>query len=121
MATREENLKKIKSKWFDAMSDDQLEQVAGGTYNEVAGDSRFLNDLGTGCDRYGPGRAFFEYANFSKETAQHWSKFGISVDTSWGGANSYFHDGKSITRREAMLIAAEKKGVDIKNLNFTDY
>ncbi|MBR0260686.1 MAG: hypothetical protein IJQ85_02720, partial [Selenomonadaceae bacterium] len=47
MATREENLKKINDE-LELMSDEELEQVAGGTYNNTAADSRALNELGLG-------------------------------------------------------------------------
>ena len=57
MATREENLKKINAE-LEQMSDEELEQVAGGTYNETAADSRFLNDLAGLTDHYGAARAF---------------------------------------------------------------
>ena len=61
MATREENLKKINAE-LEAMSDDELSMVAGGTKSETADDSRFLNSLNGSCDRHGEymvGEPFF--------------------------------------------------------------
>ena len=115
MATREENLKKINAE-LELMSDDELDAVAGGTYNETAADSRFLNDLAGLTDRYGAGRAFFEDAKISKEVTIAWNKVGIGVYTSWGGSNTYFKDGKQITRQEAINFACEKYGKDLSKM-----
>lgn len=43
----------------EAMSDDELDNVAGGTCNELADDSRFLNSLNGSTDRYGATKVFF--------------------------------------------------------------
>ena len=50
MANKVENLKKINAE-LEAMSDEELEQVAGGTWAETAADSRFLNSLKGSTDR----------------------------------------------------------------------
>ena len=41
-----------------AMSEEELDQVAGGTASEIADDSRFLNSLNGSTDRYGSFRTF---------------------------------------------------------------
>lgn len=107
MANREENIKKINDQ-LEQLNDEELEQVAGGTYNETAADSRFLNDLAGLTDRYGAARAFFEDAKISQEVTAAWNKLGIGVDTSWGASNKYFRKGVEITRNEAFKIACDK-------------
>ena len=62
---------------MNKLNENALHEIVGGTYNQVAGDSRFLNDVGAGCDRYGPTKTFFAYDSISDETAQTWNKFGI--------------------------------------------
>ena len=57
MENREENIKKINAE-LEQLNDEQLEQIAGGTYNETAADTRFLNDLAGLCDRFGATKAF---------------------------------------------------------------
>ena len=121
MATREENIKKINAK-LEAMSDSELDQVAGGTYSEVAGDSRFLNDIGTGCDRYGATRTFFEYGSISDEVSDAWKKVGVTMVSSWGGQNKYFDkNNNEISRNKAMKIAAKAFNKDFTKLDMQNY
>ena len=115
MATREENLKKINDE-LEKMSDEELENVAGGTYNETAADSRFLNDLAGLCDRYGASRAFFEDAKISREVTAAWGKLGINIDTSWGSSNRYFRNGNEITRNQAIKFACEKYSKNLQDM-----
>ena len=106
---------------MNKLNENALHEIVGGTYNETAGDSRFLNDIGTGCDRYGAGKGFFIGDVIGEENQQHWNKFGISVNNNWGTKNQYFLNGKETTREEAMRVAAKKQGRDISSLSFTDY
>ena len=115
MAKREENIKKIDAE-LEAMSDEELEQVAGGTYRETAGDTRFLNDLAGLCDRFGETEAFFKFGTVSGEAVKGWSQVGINVDKSWGGSNKYFKDGEEITRREAFQYACQKFGKNLQDM-----
>lgn len=59
----------------EKMSDDELEQVAGGDCYETADDSRFLNSLNGSTDRYGATRIFF--GDHSEEIQSAWAKLGI--------------------------------------------
>lgn len=121
MATREENIKKIDAK-LEALTDEQLEAVAGGTYNEIAGDSRFLNDIGTGCDRYGATKTFFAYSGISDEVSAAWKKAGITMAPSWGGKNKYFDkNNNEISRNDAMKIAAKAFNKDFTKLDMQEY
>jgi len=51
MANRKENLKKINGE-LKKLSDEKLEQVAGGNAEQTSNDSRFLNSLNGSPDRY---------------------------------------------------------------------
>ena len=51
MANREEIIKKINLK-LEKLSDEKLEQVAGGNAEQTSDDSRFLNSLNGSPDRY---------------------------------------------------------------------
>ena len=115
MSTREDNIKKINAE-LEEMSDEELEQVAGGTFKETAGDTRFLNDLAGLCDRFGATKAFFQFGTVSGEAVKGWNQIGISVDTSWGGSNRYFKDGQELTRREAFQYACEKYGKKLQDM-----
>jgi len=115
MANREENIKKINAE-LEQLNDEQLEQIAGGTYNETAADTRFLNDLAGLCDRFGATKAFFQFGTVSGEAVKGWNQIGISVDTSWGGSNRYFKDGQELTRREAFQYACEKYGKKLQDM-----
>ena len=115
MANREENNKKINDE-LELMSDEELDQVAGGSYRETAGDTRFLNDLAGLCDRFGATKSFFYQATVSDEAAKGWSKIGIQVNTSWFGENYYYLEGKPIRREEALNYALKKFGKTWKDM-----
>ena len=120
MANREENIKKIGAE-LEAMSDDELEQVAGGTYNNTAADSRALNELGLGIS----GRSALEcfwiptFHKAASEVANVFSKYGISVDQSWGAvSNVYKYKGKTISRQEAFQIVSKAVGKPMPNIEY---
>ena len=76
MSNREKNIKKINDE-LEAMSDEELEQVAGGTWAQTAGDTRFLNDLAGLCDRFGKTAGFFKFNTVADEACKGWNKIGI--------------------------------------------
>ena len=111
MATREENLKKL-SKNLEAMSDDELEQVTGGTYNMTAADTRALNEMGFDIEERSALWAF-SYSNFYKaarDVNQIFCQYGIYVDVSHDGENAYYQGKKSITRKKAFDIICQETG-----------
>ena len=120
MATRDENLKKINDE-LEKMSDEELENVAGGTYKETAADSRFLNDLAGLCDRFGSTRAFFDTNKVAEEAKSGWGKVGIEFYFRPGVGNKYYLDGKRISRNEAIRYACNKVGKNLQELNPGDY
>ena len=120
MATREENLKKINEQ-LEKLSDEQLDNVAGGTYNNTAADSRALNELGLGI----PGRSALEcfwiptFHKAASEVANVFSKYGISVDQSWGAvSNVYKYKGKTISRQEAFQIVSKAVGKPMPKIEY---
>ncbi len=115
MANREENIKKINDE-LELMSDEELDQVAGGSWKSTAGDTRFLNDLAGLCDRFGATAGFFKFGTVSDEATKGWSKIGIQVNTSWFGENYYYLEGKPIRREEALDYALKKFGKTWKDM-----
>ena len=98
-----------KDKYADEiMSDEELDKVSGGTNSELADDSRFLNVLLQGtnkyhqCDRYGEWRMFFSQpARY--DVKKSWNSLGIEItySTSCFIKNTYRLNGKEISRELA--------------------
>ena len=100
----------------EMLSDEQLEQVAGGTCYETADDSRFLNVLLNGtkyhqCDRYGASRIFFD-SNARDDVVEAWASLGIKINVKSGLIirNSYSLNGKEISQHEAWSHAEKLTG-----------
>ncbi len=100
MNTREENLKKINDE-LEMLSDEELEQVAGGSIGQTSKDSRILYDYGLMNDHYGSIPMLFCWKSKSAEVDAGWAKAGITCVTKPFGRNQYFIKGKEITRRDA--------------------
>ncbi len=119
MANREDNIKKIDME-LEAMSEEELEQVAGGTWAETAADSRFLNSLNGSTDRYGALRiAFTPGTKIQEEIQRGWAKVGIKFTWHNGAisGNEYYLDGQKITQSDARRHAMEQVGkfMDVKD------
>ena len=93
-----------------AMSDEELDNVAGGTCYEMADDSRFLNSLNGSTDRYGATKCLF--GNKKEEIANAWATVGIKVEQtkSMLGNNSYYLNGQEITQEQARQHAMKVTG-----------
>ena len=111
MATREENLKKINDE-LELMSDEELEQVAGGNYDECVADMKYLRLCGVDvdCDPHEIG--------FGLGIREAWAKVGIECEA-WSMdynvsvfKNKYFLDGKEIPNLVAYKHAADVQGLD---------
>ncbi|MBR3747306.1 MAG: hypothetical protein IKN27_10155 [Selenomonadaceae bacterium] len=123
MANREDNIKKINAE-LEAMSDDELDQVAGGTYNNTAADSRILNQLGFGIS----GRSALEcfwiptFQKTAKDVANVFDKFGIRVEQSWGAVQNRYYiagtGGQEISREKAFQIVADAVGKPLPKLDY---
>lgn len=116
MATRDKNLKKINAE-LEKLSDDELDEVAGGTCYESADDSRFLNVLLQGtkyhhCDRYGATRMWFDTGHATNDIINSWKSLGIDAHlcNSTLTKNHYYLNGKEITRDEAWAHAEKLVG-----------
>ena len=105
MANREEILKKINAE-LEMMSDEELENVAGGNAEQTSNDSRFLNSLNGSTDRYGPERIAWSFGIHNAEIERGWATVGIKAEVyfacgAFGRHNRYYLNGKQITQEEA--------------------
>ena len=105
MTTREENLKKLHSE-LEMLSDEELEQVAGGTIPQTAEDSKFLYEHGLVEEKHGVIAMTFRWGTFSKEVDDGWAKVGITCVSKPSplADNLYFYKDKPISRTEAYNI-----------------
>ena len=115
MATREENLKKISTE-LELMSDEELEQVAGGNYDECVADMNFLRQCEVDVGDYDP-----DYDPLFLRVEEAWAKVGIKC-SAWAMdynvsvyKNKYYLDGKEISHLKACEHAAAVQGL---NLNY---
>ncbi|MBR5912955.1 MAG: hypothetical protein IKZ58_01120 [Selenomonadaceae bacterium] len=106
----------------EIMDMEQLDEVSGGGYIVTSRDSKFLNDLGGTdlCDRYGKFKTFFD-SDIDNEVARAWQKCGIDVCIRQYADNVYIYKGEQINRVKAMLIACEKYGKKLINMNIDEY
>lgn len=121
MATREEKLKKINDE-LNKLSDEDLDNVAGGSFFETADDSYFLNSLNGLCDCYDATKIFLsmkddEGATLSGKIEKAWESVGIKAELypNLTSHNKYFIDGKEITREEAHQHAMRVVGYTMKD------
>lgn len=120
MANRDENLKKINEE-LEKLTDEELEKVAGGTYNNTAADTRALNSMGFNITPRSANDCFLVWNNNAAQAdvAKIFNKFGVSVDQSWGAVdNKYYYDGKQISRQQAFQIVADATGQKLPELGY---
>ena len=104
MATREENLKKINPE-LEKLSDEELEQVAGGDECEKYDDYHFLGKSGLLLDEY---NTFDPYAFQENEMLERgWARVGIKCIHDDDKPNQYFLNGKPISRDDAIKHAQD--------------
>ena len=120
MATREDNLKKINDE-LEKLSDEELDQVAGGKAWQMADDSRFLNVLLAGkpgqCDRYGSWKMYWSNGCYIGEIENAWSHVGIEAHLNSGFiGNKYKIMGtdQSLTQEQARQYAMNYVGRQLK-------
>ncbi|MBR1646373.1 MAG: hypothetical protein IJ685_06310 [Selenomonadaceae bacterium] len=107
MATREENLKKINDE-LEKLSDDELDNVAGGTCLQNIQDSQVLHKLGF---------MDFEFRSFGifdsvDPLIEGWKKAGVQVITDYGVDNVYKINENWVSRNDAIAYA-EKKAAEM--------
>ena len=83
------------------MNDEELGQVAGGTFCATAEDSTFLYAYGLLDDYHGSLHTMFHWGSDSSDVDTGWAKAGITCVTKFSYSNQYFKDGKEITLDEA--------------------
>ena len=105
-----------KDKYADEkLTDDELDKVAGGTLREDADDSRFLNVLLQGtnkyhqCDRYGEFRMLWSAGAAHDDLRKAWNSLGIEITYSTAGSE-YRLNGNKISREEAWAHAESLVG-----------
>ena len=105
-----------KDKYADEkLTDDELDNVAGGTPGESANDSRFLNvllhetDKYHQCDRYGELKIVWS-AGAREDVRKSWYSLGIDFKHGYVGGNEYKLNGKKISREEAWAHAESVVG-----------
>ena len=126
MANREENIKKINDA-LEQLSDEELDQVAGGNKTQTSDDSYFLKRIGYMNDTWRTATLVGWWVSGSKAVDDGWSKAGImSVTHPWDD-NEYFdkqNGNKPISRKEAYTLALERRGYNgpgIRDFNFDKY
>lgn len=93
----------------EVMSNEELEQVAGGNFGQTSEDSKFLYDYGLMDDHYSSFEVTFCWNSKSAAVDAGWSKAGITCVTKpFFAYNLYFIGGKEISRDDAFKIVKEK-------------
>ena len=106
---------------------EELDAVAGGTYGEIADDSRFLNVLlrghplqpeRVGKTRLQLGNNAYENNFFDKKVAEvkaAWAAVGVECGLYANHGNSYMINGKLCTQEAAMEHAMKVMGKQLKD------
>ena len=93
--------------------------MAGGTYNNTAADTRVLNKLGLNIKPRSAAETFFSFESAADDVCKEFSKFGIGVNQRWGTlANTYFKDGKQISREDAFRHVANALGKPMPDISY---
>ena len=90
------------------MSDEQLENIVGGSIGGTSLDSHLLYDYGIIDDYHSFDGMAFHWKSYSAEVDAGWAKVGITCVTKPSGHNEYFAGSKGISRKEAVKILKSK-------------
>ena len=124
MSKTEKMRKLFASKTLDA---EEMDAIAGGTYGEIADDSRFLNVLlrghplqpeRVGKTRLQLGNTVYENNFFDKKKAEvqaAWNAVGVKCALNPNHGNSYIVNGKLCTQEAAMEHAMKVMGKQLKD------
>ncbi len=97
----------------EKLSDEELDQVAGGKWHETAQDSQFLSLYGL-CKAYGEGCLLLSGDTKREEEISYaWYKAGVDF-VYHGGLiyeNEYYINGNRVSREEAYAHAVQKLGL----------
>ena len=96
----------------EILSEEELDNVAGGTFKQVASDSQFLRDSGIAPELKGWGNYDTEHQfdRISTLVTEAWTKAGITCTVSKDGENAYSLDGQAISREDAYKHVADTTG-----------
>ena len=92
----------IKINSAELMSEEQLDNIAGGSYSEIAKDSFELYDRKFMDDHYTSLGTFFHYESYSAKVDGGWAKAGVHVVTHFAFDNEYYIKGKKVDRSDAI-------------------
>lgn len=107
MANREENLKKINDR-LEKLSDEELEQVAGGTWHQTGDDSHFLHTLNPDFLEVNEvALAFTPGTSLEEGIKREWAKYGVTLEYHGGAIydNKYYINGNEVSRDDAYAHA----------------
>jgi hypothetical protein len=118
MAANEKTSTEIMKEKFEdkELTPEQMEGVAGGYYNEMIMDSRFLNYLlgDEVCKRWNGEKENYD-TRPDKMIQKAWKKFGVTCYTRDNIANVYLIHGYDITRKQAFEHAQKVLGKYVKD------
>ena len=100
----QELMKKAEKKFLDdeLMTDEELDQVAGGTIRESVNDSECLSLFGLTKDYYKIELTnIFNGDSNLEKIKQGWARVGVNVVQHYAEDNEYYIDGKSVTQNQA--------------------
>ena len=106
----------VENKYADEMlTDDELDNVAGGTVEQTVSDSRFLNILLEGtkyhcCGRHDKFDIAINFYDERNDVAKSWASLGIEFKHNNSNGNTYKLNGNPITQIEAYEYAMKKVG-----------
>ncbi len=93
----------------ELLSDEQLDEVIGGSIGNCALDSRFLYEHGLMDNFHSADDFFNNWESYYPELQAAWKKAGIFMDSQIEFPNSYFAgSGNRISWEEASKIVSEK-------------
>ncbi len=108
----------------EQLTDEQLDEVAGGTVLEIQKDANLMHDLGLVSAHTFPADMTPYYGDIDdvknlNAVQRSWAKFGIAVVNNKDGFNEYYDSsGREIGRQKAIQTAISKSHA---RLNYYDY
>ena len=104
----------------EILSDDELEQVAGGSYSNTAADTRILNQLGFDIKAINE-KNLETYENFAAaadEVTKIFKIYGITVEQNYIASNIYYKSGEQISRYAAFKTIADSSGKEMPDISY---
>ena len=106
----------------EVMSDEELDNVAGGGTRQTVGDRDFLKSMGYIAKA---GSLVFDWERNAPKVDAGWSKAGVTCVTKFGCPdNLYFINGKQVSRKDAFRHALRQKNCsesEISNYDFDQW